>query len=113
MDNTLTPDRLARVKAYMQVYHDDDDELIVDIYDAAIGYLDNAGVASRLLKTSSLPLYNLAIAGLVLNDYDRRLSEEAGSFATIDFGLRRKINQLKNECDAARAVRRYAGEVED
>ena len=105
----MDAERLESLKAYMIVEGDDDNKLIEGFYSAAIIYLQNAGVEADLLGDIQQPLYDLVVNGLVLNDYDNREPEASGAISAIDFGLRRKINQLKGFCDVARAASTQAG----
>lgn len=81
--------QLARLKRYMRVDHDDDDEIIQSIWESAVTYLGNAGIPD-----DGSSLYWLAAAGLTLHWYDSAPAA-TGSGETIPLGLRHIINQLK------------------
>lgn len=95
----MTDAKFAILKSYMQVYHNDDDELIRWLADGAAEYLANAGVPEQ-----DSAAYELALAGLTLYCYDNR--ELAGDIVVSELpaGLRRQINQLKQIGEATRNV---------
>lgn len=81
---------LAAVKLYMRVEEDGDDAIIAALYDAAVIYLENAGIQRPQEKPE---LYNLAVWGLTLHYYDHR--DETGNETALPAGLRPILNQLK------------------
>lgn len=85
-----TEGKLAAVKRYMRVDGDDDDAVIEALQDAAILYLQNAGIEKPAGDSS---LYNLAVWSLTLHYYDHR--DSVGNEASFPIGLRPIINQLK------------------
>ena len=85
-----TEDKLAAVKRYMRIDGNDDDEVIAALQDAAILYLQNAGIEKPTEESS---LYNLAVWSLTLHYYDHR--DSVGNEASFPIGLRPIINQLK------------------
>lgn len=85
-----TENKLAAVKRYMRVDGDDDDAVIEALQDAAILYLQNAGIEKPAGDSS---LYNLAVWSLTLHYYDHR--DSVGNEASFPTGLRPIINQLK------------------
>jgi hypothetical protein len=94
----LTPDeaRLADLKQYMNVTWDEDDALIGRLYGVAVSYLANAGVVRSTEDAVQQALYDQAVDGLTLNYFDRRGAEVTGTVtATMEFGLRLLVNQLK------------------
>lgn len=62
----MTAERLAALKAYCHVDHDEDDALLARLYAAAMDYLTGAGVA----PCPGNPLYDLATDSLTLLWYD-------------------------------------------
>lgn len=86
----MDEEKLARLKQYMRVYHDEDDEVIVQLWGAAVGYLAGAGIADN-----GSELYWLAAAGLTLHWYDGAPAV-TGSGENLSLGLRHIINQLKS-----------------
>lgn len=87
-------DKLAAVKRYMRIDGNDDDEIIAALQDAAILYLQNAGIEK---PAEDSPLYNLAVWSLTLHYYDHR--DSVGNEASFPIGLRPIINQLKQTCE--------------
>lgn len=83
----MSAEDLAAVKQYMKVEHDDEDDLIWALYQAARCYL---GVREPKEKN---PLYDLALWRLTLHYYDHR--DSVGNEAEFPMGLRPIINQLK------------------
>lgn len=85
---------LAEVKAYCKVTDTEDDTLIEALWNAAVDYLDEAGVPSELADT---PRYNLAVEALTLHWYDLRGGAVTGVQVTeIPLGLGPIIKQLQN-----------------
>lgn len=80
---------LTRLKRYMRVDHDDDDDVITELWKAAERYLHNAGIYD-----DGTSLYWLAAAGLTLHYYDSAPSV-TGTGTNLPLGLRSIINQLK------------------
>lgn len=85
----MTSKLLCRLKQYMRIDHDDDDDLIKSLWSAATSYLKNAGIVDDGSK-----LYWLAAAGLTLHWYENAPAV-VGSADNISLGLRHIINQLK------------------
>ncbi len=85
----MDTEKFARLKQYMRVDHDEDDTLIVSLWEAAAAYLGNAGI-----QDNGSNLYWLAAAGLTLHWYDAAPAV-TGSAENISLGLRHIINQLK------------------
>ena len=86
-------DALQRLKRYMRVDHDDDDDLICRLWESSVEYLKNAGID----ESSDPGLYWLAAAGLTLYWYDSN-PFDSGTLESIPLGIRRVINQLKAKC---------------
>lgn len=80
---------LGRLKRYMRVDHDDDDDVIAGLWSAAVQYLQNAGIENDYTN-----LYWLAAAGLTLHYYDSAPSV-TGTGTNLPLGLQNIINQLK------------------
>ena len=85
----MDTDKLARLKRYMRVDHDEDDDLIQSLWLAAVSYLQNSGITD-----DGSDLYWLAAAGLTLHWYDGAPAV-IGSGDNVSLGLRHIINQLK------------------
>ncbi len=78
---------LALLKAYCHVDHDDDDALLQELFDAAVGYLDGAGIPS-----SNTAMYRHTVSVIVLEWYD------GAPIGNVTVGVQRLINQLKLRC---------------
>lgn len=91
--------KLKAVKAYMRIDGDDDDSIVSALYEAAVLYLQNAGINEPAEDAS---LYNLAVWSLTLHYYDHR--DAVGNEAAFPTGLRPIINQLKLMGDIARST---------
>lgn len=89
----LTDERRAALAAYCRV--DEDDALLEPLYDAAVGYLDTAGVRAPKEGTPRAAQYALCINYLVLDMYDRRDVSVVGTVVTDNPAFRRLLNQLK------------------
>lgn len=81
---------LKKLKMYGKLeFFDDEDELLMDLINAAIDSLEAAGVS----RTSDSDLYRLAVERLALHYYENR--EEVGSGQTIPYGLKWMITHLR------------------
>ena len=87
---TVNDEKLAAAKQYMRIDGTDDDLVIRALYEAAVLYLQDAGIVE---PGSDPALYNLAVWSLTLHYYDHR--DAVGSEASFPIGLRPIINQLK------------------
>lgn len=79
---------LRELKAYMHVYHDDDDTLIPKIWAAAVTYLEGAGISQ-----DGTGLVWLVTAALTLHWYEN--PSFTGTDLSLPDGIRLSINQLK------------------
>ena len=86
------------------------DELLLQMfYEAAVSYLEQAGVSEPKEKTARRAQYDLCINALVLDGYDRRGVQTEGSVSDNP-QLRRMIVQLKltepavSESDTAEVI---------
>lgn len=95
----LTERRLTGLLAYCKLTELADDpevtELIPVLYEAAVSYLEDAGIAEPPEGTARRAKYDLCVNYLVLNDWDRRESEVVGTAITENPAFRRILNQLK------------------
>lgn len=95
----LTEKRLAGLLAYCKLTELSDDpevaELIPVLYEAAVSYLEDAGISEPPEGTARRSKYDLCVNYLVLNDWDRRGSEVVGTVFTENQAFRRILNQLK------------------
>lgn len=94
----LTEERKAALLAYCKLTELADDPevaaLIPAFYEAAVGYMDGAGVAEPQEGTARRAQYDLCVNAMVLDAYDRRGAQTEGSVGDNPM-LRRMITQLK------------------
>ncbi len=92
----IPEEKLAGLLAYCRIDDPDETEraLLDTLYDAAVGYLDNAGVSQPEAGTPRAAQYDLAVNYLVLDAYDRRDAATSGALSNNP-AFRRLIVQLK------------------
>ena len=92
----IPEEKLAGLLAYCRIDEPDETELALldTLYDAAVGYLDNAGVSQPEAGTPRVAQYDLAVNYLVLDAYDRRDAATSGALSDNP-AFRRLIVQLK------------------
>lgn len=90
---------MASLLAYCKLTELADDPevraLIPVLYDAAVGYLANAGVSQPPLDTPRAAQYDLCVNRLVLDSWERREVTITGTIVADNPVFRRQINQLK------------------
>lgn len=86
---------LDEAKRYARIDGDADDALVSDLIDAAELYLSDAGIE---VGPAPVALYRLAVCGLVAHWYDNRAAVDTSSPPDFEPGLRKLINQLKDNC---------------
>ena len=95
----LTGERLASLLAYCKLTELADDPevaaLIPTLYDAAVGYMANAGVAAPESGTTRAAQFDLCVNYLVLDAWERREVSMVATVAADNPAFRRLINQLK------------------
>lgn len=95
----MTDERKASLLAYCKLTELADDPeveaLIPALYQAAVGYLANAGVSQPPAGTPRAAQYDLCVNYLVLDGYERREVTITGTIAADNPVFRRLINQLK------------------
>ena len=93
---TIPEEKLAGLLAYCRIDDPEETEraLLDTLYDAAVGYLDNAGVSQPQAGTPRAAQYELAVNSLVLDAYDRREAATSGALSDNP-AFRRLIVQLK------------------
>lgn len=93
----LTEERRARLLAYCRITEPTDEELLTleGLYDAAVGYLEGAGISPPASGTPRAAQYDLCVNYLVLDGYDRRDVTITGTIVADNPAFRRLINQLK------------------
>ena len=92
----LTEERRASLLAYCRMEEPTPEELITldGLYDAAVGYLEGAGVSLPPEGTPRRAQYDLCVNFMVLRDFDLRDAEVPGSIQDNP-AFRRLITQLK------------------
>lgn len=94
----LTEERKAALLAYCKLTELADDPevaaLIPAFYEAAVGYMDGAGVTEPQEGTARRAQYDLCVNAMVLDAYDRRGAQTEGSVGDNPV-LRRMLTQLK------------------
>lgn len=95
----LTAERKASLLAYCKLTELAEDPevaaLIPMLYDAAVGYMEGAGVNVPESGTTRAAQYDLAVNYLVLDGYERRETTITGTIAADNPAFRRLVNQLK------------------
>lgn len=94
----LTEERTATLLAYCHLTELADDPevqvLIPAFYDAAVSYMEDAGVSEPVADSPRKAKYDLCINAMVLDSWDHR--DTAGeSTLTENPAFRRRLNQLK------------------
>ena len=94
----LTEERKAALLAYCkltELANDPEVEaLIPAFYEAAVGYMEGAGVTEPPADPARRCQYDLCVNAMVLDAYDRRGAQTEGSVGDNPM-LRRMITQLK------------------
>ena len=92
----LTEERRASLLAYCRMEEPTEEELLTleTLYDAAVGYLEGAGISPPAPGTSRAAQYDLAVNFMVLRDFDLRDAEVTGTVQDNP-AFRRLITQLK------------------
>lgn len=93
----LTDARKAALLAYCRIDELESSEvaLLETLYDAAVAYMDQAGVSKPKEGTPRRSQYDLAVNYLVLNSYDQRDTAITGTIVSDNPAFRRIMNQLK------------------
>ena len=73
----------------------EEDELLSHLYDAAVGYMFQAGVREPPEYTPRRAQYDLCVNYLVLDSWDRRDASFVGAASSENPAFRRLLNQLK------------------
>lgn len=93
----LTALRKAELVAYCRIDDlDAGEEALLDmLYDAAVAYMDQAGVSKPEEGSDRRRQYDLAVNYLVLSSYDQRDMVITGAIVADNPAFRRIMNQLK------------------
>lgn len=93
----LTAERKKTLLAYCRIdmLEDGEDGLIGPLYDAAVSYMEQAGVSEPKADTQRRAQYDLCVNYLVLDSYQRRDMTITGTIVAENPAFRRLLNQLK------------------
>ena len=95
----LTEERKAALLAYCKLTELADDPeveaLIPAFYEAAVGYMEGAGITEPAADTARRAQYDLCVNAMVLDAYDRRDITITGTIVADNPAFRRLITQLK------------------
>ena len=93
---SMTEERRAGLLAYCRIEEPTEEELLTleTLYEAAVGYLDGAGVSLPPEGTARRAQYDLCVNFMVLRDFDLRDAEVSGTIQDNP-AFRRLITQLK------------------
>lgn len=105
---SLSEERRANLLAYCKLTELADDPevklLIPMLYDAAVGYMEGAGVNVPESGTARAAQYDLCVNALVLDGWERREVSMTGASVVENPAFRRQINQLKLTEPAVRPI---------
>ena len=92
----LSEERRASLLAYCRIEEPTAEELLTleGLYDAAVGYLERAGVAEPEAGTTRRAQYDLCVNAMVLDWWEHRDLKESTATAENP-AFRRLLNQLK------------------
>ena len=92
----MTEERRASLLAYCRIEEPTAQELLTleSLYDAAVGYLEGAGISLPPEGTNRRAQYDLAVNFMVLRDFDLRDAEVTGTIQNNP-AFRQLVTQLK------------------
>lgn len=93
---SMTEERRAGLLAYCRIEEPTSEELrtLETLYDAAVGYLEGAGISQPAPGTPRAAQYDLAVNFMVLRDFELRDAEVTGTIQDNP-AFRRLLTQLK------------------
>lgn len=93
----LTKERQAGLLAYCRIEEPTEEELLTleTLYNAAVGYLEEAGVSLPPEGTPRRAQYDLCVNFMVLRDFDLRDATITGTTVADNPAFQRLITQLK------------------
>lgn len=93
---SMTEKQRANLLAYCRIEEPTEEELLTleTLYEAAVGYLEGAGVSLPPEGTARRAQYDLCVNFMVLRDFDLRDAEVSGTIQDNP-AFRRLITQLK------------------
>lgn len=72
-----------------------EDLLLQTFYDAAVNYMEQAGISAPVAETSRRAQYDLCVNAMVLDAWDHRDMTEYSGQVTENPAFRQRLNQLK------------------
>ena len=93
----MSEERRDRLLAYCRIEEPTPEELatLEVLYDAAVGYLEGAGVSQPPAGTNREAQYELCVNFMVLRDFDLRDATITGTIVADNPAFRQLITQLK------------------
>ena len=93
----MTDERRAGLLAYCRIEEPTQEEVLTleTLYDAAVGYLEGAGISLPPEGTLRRAQYDMAVNFMVLRDFDLRDATITGTIVADNPAFRRLITQLK------------------
>ena len=93
----MTDERQAGLLAYCRIEEPTTEELLTleTLYDAAVGYMEGAGISQPAPGTPRAAQYDLAVNFMVLRDFDLRDATITGTIVADNPAFRRLLTQLK------------------
>ncbi len=87
----------TRLMAYCRIdtLEAGDEALLREFYDAAVSYMDQAGISDPKEATPRRAQYDSCINAMVLDSWDHRDMKEPVNQVTENAAFRRRLNQLK------------------
>ncbi len=92
----MTDERKTALMAYCRIdtLEEGEETLLQGLYDAAVSYMEGAGISEPAEGTPRRAQYDLCVNAMVLDTYDRRGAQTERSVGDNPM-LRRMITQLK------------------
>ena len=89
--------RKARLMAYCRIdaLEEGEEALLQGLYEAAVSYMEQAGISEPEEGTARRAQYDLCVNYLVLDGYDRRDVTITGTIVSANPAFRRMLTQLK------------------
>ena len=93
----LTDERKASLLAYcrIDVLEPGETVLLETLYDAAVAYMEQAGIKNPSIDAPRTAQYDLCVNALVLDAWDHRGTQTFGQSLAENPVFRRRLNQLK------------------
>lgn len=96
----MTEERKAALMAYCRIDElaPGEESVLAGMYQAAVSYMEQAGVSEPEVGTPRRGQYDLCVSALVLDSWDRRgtATSGGGAYTVIENpSFRRTINQMK------------------